>query len=523
MARFFSRKAALRAALLVTAIISAACTTLGPDYEEPSVEWLEEWQTDLYGQLGNQAQQTEVDLRFWWHLFDDPVLNQLIDTARRQNPTLRIAGLRILESRALLGVAGSLRYPQVQQVSSAVAYVNTNQHGGVASDSDGSLTSYQAAFNVGWELDFWGRFRRSIESAEAAFFNSITNHYDAQVLLSAQVADLYFAYLTTAQRIAIARENATAQRRSFDITRRLYRSGQKGELDLQQAKTQYLATLATIPELEVVLTQLRNALSVLLARAPGDVPELGAAEGELPVVEPIVIREVPARLLARRPDIRSAAWLVAAQSAQIGVAKAEFYPAISLFGSLGWSGNSLDRSPDTSTVSVGPSLTWNVFDYGRIRNNVRVQDARLQQTIEAFQLSVLQAAREIDDAAVGVVKYHERQSVLDEAVAAARRSLELANIRYTEGYADFQRVLDAQRTQITQADRALVNRGNQISAVISLYKAIGGGWLDMSVEEMLPEADRDAMQTRSNWGDLMTEPLPALPPGQYQTQETPNE
>jgi outer membrane protein TolC len=197
----------------------------------------------------------------------------------------------------------------------------------------------------------------------------------------------------------------------------------------------------------------------------------------------VIIQGIPAELLLRRPDIRTAAWQIAAQSAQIGVAKADYYPAITLLGSIGWSADSLDTSSDTSSLVVGPALTWNVFDYGRIRNNVRLQDARLQQSIEIFQDSVLQAAREIDDAAISVVKTGEQQLVLADALIAAERSLELANTRYQEGYADFQRVLDAQRALFAQADQELINQSTHISAIIALYRSIGGGWIDMSVEQ----------------------------------------
>ncbi|HEX5764889.1 MAG TPA: TolC family protein, partial [Woeseiaceae bacterium] len=363
-------------------------------------------------------------------------------------------------------------------------------------------------FDIGWELDFWGRFRRGIESANAAYFASITGQQDAQVLLSAQVADLYFAYWTTLLRIDIAQRNADIQQRSFEITEKIYEAGQGSELDLQQAKTQYLATLSTIPELEATLIKLQNALAALLGRTPGDVPELQSVKGELPAVDPVAIQGIPAQLLLRRPDIRTAAWQIAAQSAQIGVAKADYYPAITLLGSIGWSADSLDASSDTSSFVVGPALSWNVFDYGRIRNNVRLQDARLQQSIEIFQESVLQAAREIDDAAISVVKTGEQQRVLADSLRAAERSLALANTRYQEGYADFQRVLDAQRALFAQADQELIIRSTHISAIIALYRSIGGGWTDMSVEQMVPESIRDEMRSRTNWGDLLSEPLP---------------
>jgi NodT family efflux transporter outer membrane factor (OMF) lipoprotein len=503
------KRALVRLALVCAALTLNACTTLGPDYQEPTVDWLDDWQPALYGQIGTLQQQVAADLRFWWRLFDDPVLNRLIELARQENPSLRIAGLRILESRAQLGIAVSGRYPQVQQLTGALSYVNNRQRGGVVPSNTQDFLSVQAGFNLAWELDFWGRFKRGIESADAAFFASIANQQDVQVLLSAQVADLYFAYRTTELRIAIARENAALQKRSYEITERLYQSGAESELDLQQAKTQYLATLSTIPNLQITLTKTRNALGTLLGRPPGARPALAGSSDRLPSVKPVVIRDIPARLLMRRPDIRAAAWQAAAQSAQIGIAEADFYPSIALLGSIGWSGTTLNASSNIGTLAVGPSLSWNIFNYGRIANNVRVQDARLQQLIEQYQETVLQAAQEIDDAAISVVKTAHQQAILKESVVAAKRALELAHTRYREGYAGFQRVLDAQRALFSQAERQLVNQGSHISAVIALYKSLGGGWFDAPVEQLIPDDVRTMMQDRSDWGDLLKTPLPA--------------
>ncbi len=493
--------------LLAAVLTLPACVTLGPDYEEPDVAWLGEWQSDLYGQVGQPDQQSQTDLRFWTQLFDDPVLNGLIETARRENPTLQVAGLRILESRALLGIAGSNRYPQLQRATGSVAYVDERQSGGAA-PRDQSYTGYQAGFELGWELDFWGRFRRSIESANAAYFASVTAQQDVQVLLSAQVADLYFAYRTTRKRIEMTRYNAGLQKRSLDITRQIFEAGEDSELDVQQAKTQYLSTLAVIPDLEATLIRLRNALAALLGRSPDNLPELEAVTGDLPAIEPLEIQGIPSELLLRRPDVRASAWRIAAQSAQIGVAKADYFPAISLLGTIGWAGSSLDGASDTTRLVAGPALTWNLFDYGRIRNNVRLQDARLQQAIVLFQDDVLQAAREIDDAAIGVVKTAEQNAILKESLKAAERSLDIANTQFKEGHADFQRVLDAQLALFVQAERELLNQGAHFSAVIAFYRSIGGGWSDMSMEQMIPEPMRDTMRDRTNWGDLLEEPVP---------------
>lgn len=485
----------------------AGCTVLGPDYQEPEVKWLKDWQPESYDK--QQAVQKELDLRFWWTIFNDPVLNRLIESARKENPSLQIAGLRIFESRSLLNIAQSTLYPQLQQLNGSSVYVNNQQHGSDAADTSQSMASYQAGFSLGWELDFWGRFQRSVESADASFFASITNQQDIQVLIAAQVANTYFSYRITQGRIRIAHENAAIQKRSFEITNNLYKSGENSELDVQQAKTQYLATLATIPDLEITLNNNRNALAVLLGKPPGslDLPEKLPDGYHLPEIPDETFNTIPASLLTRRPDIRTAAWQVATQSAQIGVAEADYYPAISLFGTLGWSGNTLSGSADISSFSFGPGFSWNIFDYGRIANNIRVQDARLQQLIEQYQKNVLQAAQEVNNASYSLIKTQERQNWLDKSVIASQRALDIANIRYREGYADFQRVLDAQRTLFSQAERQWINQGSYVTTIITLYKALGGGWTEMSVDTLIPQEIKNTMQQRTDWGEGLTAPV----------------
>jgi NodT family efflux transporter outer membrane factor (OMF) lipoprotein len=503
------RQVALRT-VLAGSILLGGCTVLGPEYREPPATWLDDWQTDLYGQIAAEDGAAATELGSWWRRFNDPALDALIVAARQANPSLQIAGLRVLESRAQLGIAASTRYPQLQQISGAASGVHSRRRGGGLPSDDQSFASYQAGFSLGWELDFWGRFQRAIEGADAAFFASIANQRDAQVLLTAQVADLYFAHRTTEARIAIAGKNAAIQQRSLEITQRLHDRGQESELDLQQAKTQYLATLSTIPELERNRTRLRNALCLLLGRPPGEIAELVLGEAQLPAVAPVQLQGVPAQWLLLRPDVRAAAWRIAAQSPQIGIAESEAYPSISLLGSIGWSGDSLGTSPEFGTLAIGPALTWNVFDHGRIDNNVRVQDARLQQAIEQYGNTLLQAAQEIDDAAIGVIKTAEQQQILHESVVAAERSLELANTLYQEGYAGFQRVLDAQRAAFAQAERELVNQGAHVSAVVTLFKALGGGWEDTPVEALIASESRAAMRQRSDWGSLLDAPLPPV-------------
>ena len=497
--------------LLCCGVLSlTACTVVGPDYEEPAIEWLQEWQSSAYTEISvaedaNEKKQT--DLHFWWQLFNDPVLNKLIDIAKIENYSLRIAGLKIFESRALLGIASSSLYPQLQQISANAGYFNKEAHGGAAPGST-SFSSYQAGFDVGWDLDFWGRFQRGIESADAAFFASVSNQQDAQVLLTAQVASAYFSYRTIQLRMKIAHENAAIQKRSYEITTNLFESGEGSELDLQQAKTQYLGTLSTIPELEISQAQAHNAIAVLLGRQPGELSVLDMnKEYHWPEILPEYFRYIPANMLTRRPDIRKAAWQVAAQSAQIGVAEADFYPAISLFGTIGWSASNISGASDTSTIGIGPAFSWNILDYDRIENNVRIQDARLQQLIEQYQNLVLQAAKEVDDAAYSLLKTSEQKKIVDLSFKASQRALDLANIRYREGYSDFQRVLDAQRAMFNQAERQLLTQATYIGSTISLYKSMGGGWTKMSVDQMLSTQLKENMQKRTDWGDLLTAPI----------------
>lgn len=482
-----------------------ACAPLGPEFREPELDWLAGWQPELYGQAAQDP--AAASLARWWQRFHDPVLDQLVTAARRENPSLRAAGLRILESRALLGIATGLQAPQLQQINGSGAYVRRNRDG-INDDSGQEFRTGDLSFDLGWELDFWGRFQRGIESADAGYFASVTAQRDAQVLLAAQVATLYYSYKTTLQRIEIARRNVALQERSYDITELRFQRGQDSELDLQQAKSQYLGTLATIPGLELALTQTRNALATLLGRPPGQLPELAQVDGTLPTLDVAALRDIPAALLLRRPDVRTAAWQAAAQSAQIGLARADLYPAISLFGSIGWSGNSLAGSQDITQLAAGPSLQWDIFNYDRLENNVRVQDARLQQALEGFRATALNAAAEIDNAAARIAQTGKSQAILDQSLAAAERSLTIATRRYQEGYSDFQRVLDAQARTFTQSDRAIVNRGDHVAAIIDLYRALGGGWESATIDTVITPGLRDTLQERTNWGDQLEAPLP---------------
>ena len=344
----------------------------------------------------------KAEIEEWWRNFNNPVLNQLVAEAQRVNRDVRTAGMRILEARAQLMVAGSLLYPQQQQVTGSVLRTGEVRSSGgnvtVSSDTGGlgigeelssgrsiALTAYNAGFGVGWEIDFWGKFRRGIEASDANYFASTAQFDDLQVLMAAQVANSYCAIRTIEMRLKIARENAALQKRSLEITERLFQGGNESELDVQQAKAQYLGTLASIPQLEGALRQSQNALGALLARPPGRLPEIAEGSDTIPQATLGVIVDLPADLLRRRPDVRAVEMQLTAQSALIGVKKADFYPSIALLGSLGLSATSLAGSPRTFAWGIGPTFVWNVFDHGRLTGEVLVQDARFQQLYEQYR------------------------------------------------------------------------------------------------------------------------------------------
>ena len=496
----------IAATALIGAVMLSACTTVGPDFEHPRVPWLEDWKGGSLASLAAEPRgPSSGDIQEWWRYFDDRVLDYFIAEAQRVNPTVRTAGMRIMEARAQLGIAGSTRYPQLQQATGELLGVGEQRAGG----PETSLVSFNAGLRASWELDFWGKFRRSIEAADAGYLASIAQYDDVQVLMAAQVAGLYCTIRTVEARLRIARDNSVLQLRSLEIVQLLFKRGATSELDVQQAKTQYLGTLAVIPQLEISLRQTQNALSTLLARAPGPLPEMTSGTGLIPQGELDVIVDMPADLLRRRPDVRAVELQLAAQSALVGVSAADLYPSVSLLGSLGLSATSLSGASRALNWALGPSLVWNVFDYGRLTNTVLVQDARFQQLYGQYQDAVLRAAREVDDAAAAFARTREQIALLAEAVQAAKRSLDIANLQYREGLTDFQRVLDSQRTYFGQQDLLVTSRGTLSQSLIAIYKAMGGGWAQGRSRPVLDDATRDAMGRRSDWKGILSAPLPA--------------
>jgi NodT family efflux transporter outer membrane factor (OMF) lipoprotein len=486
---------------LITLFFSG-CTMLGPNFESPEYKLPQHWDETEDAIFKEQTEKENIQ---WWTLFNDPVLNQLIIAAYEQNLTLRTAGLRILEARARLGLIKGNIYPQVQDMAGDVVTIGTT---GPAADRYYNAASI--GFDVAWEMDFWGKFRRSIESADAGLLADIANYDDVLVTLTAEVARTYITIRTLEERIRLTLKNRKIQEDALQLVTHQFQAGTVTELDVLQAKTLLSTTQAAIPNLQKLLQQNRNGLAILLGMVPGELRGLLDGAETIPSVSSEIVVGIPADLLRRRPDIRQAELLAAAQSALIGVALTELYPSFTLFGTLGWSasdagGNSLGDifSSDGFSYTFGPAFKWNIFNYGRLKNQVRIEDARLEQLLTTYQNTVLNAAREVEDSMAGLVYSQKEAEYLGQGVVTSKRSVELSTLQYREGLADYNRVLDSTRALTQKQDQYAQLQGTIATQFISLYKALGGGWQIRFDNDFVPQAVKRKMEERTDWGDLL--------------------
>lgn len=509
---------------LIPFLLPAGCTKVGPDFSPPDAKLMDQWQDAADPRLGAGR----PDYREWWKALGDPVLDGLIRTAFSQNPRLQIAGIRVLEARAQLGAAVGLQYPQLQQLFGAATYNRLSEHAptapqpNLARGYDYDSLQAQLGFRVAWEIDFWGRFRRAVESADARLLGSIAAYDDALVSLTADVAVIYVLIRTYEERIRIAQGNLSLQQESLRIAEARFRAGATSERDVQQATAQLRSTEATIPQLEAGIRQAKDALSTLLGMLPGQLSPLLTAGSGIPIAPPQVAVGIPADLLRRRPDIRFAQMQAAAQSALIGVAKADLYPMFSLNGSFGFLSSDTGRfslgdifSWDSKTAALGPSFQWNIFNYGQITNRVRVQDARFQALVINYQNAVLKAQQEVEDAIIAFLKARESLAALSDAAKAAERSADLALIQYMEGATDYTTVLSAQQALLSLQNSLALGRANVPQAMVAIYRALGGGWGIREDHEMVPDDIKKAMEARTDWGGLLNpSALEPTTPGQ---------
>ena len=488
-------------------VLTSACTTLGPDFARPETPEPAAWLEQDPGVLDGEA----VASLEWWQLFNDPVLDSLIEMAYQQNLSLQIAGLRILEARAQLGIAIGNQYPQLQQAGGSATKNRLSENSPNFNPAvDKNYMDYQAGFDAAWEIDFWGRFRRGIEAADANLSATVADYQNALVSLTAEVARTYVIIRTLEERLIIAAENIKLQSESLRIANVRFTNGATTELDVQQAVANLSETKAQVPALRQALRQAKNGLSILLGKPPSELTDILGEPGTIPVAPAHLAVGVPTELLRRRPDVQLAEMQAATQSALVGVARTELYPRFSLLGSIGYATSDTNSSSsgdlfdsDSLTYFVGPTFQWNILNYGRLKNNVRVQDARYQQAIVSYQNTVLTAYQEVEDAMVAFIQTQQESGFRAEAATASRKATEIANIQYREGAVDFQRVIDSERTLVQQQDLWTNTRGDIALNLIAMYKALGGGWESRSGAPFVSETNRSEMSERTDWGDLL--------------------
>ncbi|MEF1199033.1 TolC family protein [Vibrio owensii] len=510
----------------------SACTTLGPDYVHPEQTALpSDWSVEKAAQ---DTQQSEQKLQQWWQQFNDPTLNQLVEMASQQNLDLEAAGLRIVQARSLLGISTGLQYPQVQTVSGNLARAYVNDQG---------VNNAALSFDAGWEMDIWGKYARGIESAEAGYYASIASYHDIMVTITSEVARNYINYRTFQERILLSRRNIEIQERVVNITQVQFDSGNVTELDVQQAKNQLFNTKAAQPSLEIAMKQSRTALALLLGVLPEDVEKLLQSDGfaqrmadyenqfkssgrkpalsgndERSIVPrpPLLDDKVDANLVMRRPDLQVSEMQARAQSAQIGVAETALYPSFTLFGSIGIDSTVPDGSSfsfsDSLTMVAGPSFSWNIFQYGRVKNNIRFEDARFQETITNYNKKVLQAVNEVTNALEAYDLYLEQKSLRLQSVNSSIRAFNISMTQYENGQISFERLLNSVEKMTRAEDSYATIKGNVANQVVALYKALGGGWETQTGKPFLSETVAKQMQDRSDWDDLLDEEERVLPP-----------
>ena len=505
----FSSRSGLFLPLLFAAFLLSACTNkIGPDYEAPELDVEKQWLEDGDPHL----KLTEGDFREWWKIFKDPVLNTFIDKAYAQNLKLRAAGLRILQARAQLGVAIGDLYPQKQDFNGTLEDIRTPFIKKLGLGD--SLLYSRIGFSANWELDFWGKFRRAIESSDASLLASVAEYDNTLLTLIADVANAYVQIRTYEKRLQIAENNVAIQMDSVRISTSKFKGGSSTQRDVEQAKTILASTQASIPQIRAKIRQYKNALSLLLGIPPDrfdHVSGFAKGDGAIPSPPLQVVVGIPQDLIRRRPDVRQAELTAVAASAKIGVAKANLYPAFSLSGSFGFIGSNATGSSLSDMFGwgnqfyrFGPAVQWNLFNYGQITNQVRGQDAVFQEALVNYQQRVLQAQKEAEDSLIGFLMSQNSAEYLAQSTAAAQRSLDLAQLQYTEGITDFTTVLTAEQELLKQQDNFAQTLGLIASSLIDVYRNLGGGWQIREGKEFVPEPIKEAMAKRTHWGDLLS-------------------
>ena len=434
----------------------------GPDYQGPPSSIA---LPDTFGEIEDPAfVPGDADLRTWWTVFDDPLLNEIISAAAADNHDLRIAISRVVAARARVDIAESARSPLITLGGGSTATNNA---------ATGFDTRVQSSLSLqaSWELDVFGRIARQIESADAVFMATEEDRRDVQVSLFAEVANRYLSVRSLQAQLGTAEENIESQKEILELTRIRERDGLASRLDVVRAEELVASSEAIVPPLRIQLNRDINTIALLVGKHPQSLPFDLDTPRPIPVPPIEIVVGVPAELLRQRPDIRAAERRLAAQSAAVGVATSALYPEFSFGGSIGagFDGNPID-------FSLGPSIRWTLFDGGKIRAQISVEDAILEQTVLLYEQAVLRAIDEVETAMTTFIEQRLRLDAVQRSADWAREAFRLARGLYREGLIDFQDVLSVQMRLLTAEGNVAEASGLATQNLVGLYKALGGGW-----------------------------------------------
>jgi len=443
---------------------------VGPNYQRPDVDALETWRFE-------EKEVKDIVNTQWWEQFHDPVLNELITTALQENKDVKIAAAVIEEYMGYYGVERAPLFPQIG--AGAVAGRDRATEEGpspLSSAVENPANNYQAFLNASWEIDLWGKLRRATEAARADFLSTEEAQRTIILSLVTSVAGAYINLCDLDKQLEIAKQTAKTREDSYNLFKLRFEGGVISELELNQVKSEYEQALSTIPVIEKTVAQQENALSVLLGRNPGSI-QRGKTIDDLML--PTVPAGLPSDLLANRPDIRQAEQNLIAANARIGVARAQYFPSISLTGLFGWA------STDLSDLFSGPAKTWSwaapiaapIFTGGAISGQVKAAEAIQQQALVRYQQVIQNAFREVEDSLVDQRKTKEQLQTLKMQVASLSNYARIARLRYDNGYTSYIEVLDAERSLFNAELTYAQTQGFLFQALINLYKSIGGGWI----------------------------------------------
>ncbi|WP_309384692.1 efflux transporter outer membrane subunit [Cerasicoccus frondis] len=478
-----------RVGLFLFSALLGGCI-VGPDYKKADIATPESWSNPIQSEPPNEP---AAPLKDWWTIFNDPVLNQLIEEAHESNLTLQAALGSVREARARLAYAGAQNLPEVSafarpsttKISDNGAFRQIAPPGGFKGQS-----MMIFGLDAAWEIDVFGRNKREVEAESARYESSIETYRDALVSLYAEVALTYIEIRSYQAHIAKAESNIEVQQKALDLTEERFRDGLTSALDIEQAKSNLYSTQAAVPLFRLHMNEAYNRLAVLCAKDAGSLQGEIADTATLPAPVMDVASGVPADLMRQRPDIRRAEREAAAATAMIGVAEADLYPRFALKGSIGLESSSASSLFDSSSLiwTVAAPIHWNIFTAGRTLDHIEIKDEQAKQAVLNYRQTVLVALEEVENAITGFNEFRIRHQHLTDATKATSNAVELVTTQYENGLTDFNNVLDMQRALYDQENRLVSSQTDSLRNIVALYKAMGGGWQPPEETEIIEDS-----------------------------------